>query len=229
MVLLPNDEAVLIRKIADKRSAVRRKEREWRPFSTDEPLEHWQTFATELSSMSIDFEKNCESLRHKQRLKWKAEELAAFRATQDLRVQVYKSLIQFRRDELAEKLEDMQGRPATPGDFRKQMAKHEGAFKYARQVALRQSREGLQRTGPPQERPSTAPASAPRSRRYAPPPPDEIIKGRLPADDWFNPSRSGPINVSAVPPPVGMRRGVRPDVVRHIVQPPASLHRMAWV
>ena len=224
MVLLAaSEEEQLVRSIADQRAKVARKTRDWRPYSQTKPLEQWQAFAGELSSMSIDFERDAEALRRKQRLRWRSEEQSTLRESLDLHVLVSKSLIAFRAEERQERIDDLRG--AVP--LETALARNEGSFEYGRRVARRQQRAGEERWP---ARPSTAPSSRDRARqqqqRQQP-----IVRGRPPADDssvWFS-GRGGSIALSGVAPPLGKSRGVRPGVVRQVLQPGPSMTRIAWM
>lgn len=102
MVLLSSDQQALVDAIDAQRRQVAHMEREWTPHTAEgraQGLEHWQSYAADLSSSRLGLETDEEFLRRGQRRQWRKDEQETLQEARELRIAVLRSMISFREEE----------------------------------------------------------------------------------------------------------------------------------
>ena len=99
MVLL---EEQLVDAIEAQRRQVQQMENDWTPHTAAgraQTLEHWQSYAADLSSSRRGLQTDEEFLRRGQRRQWRKDEQEVLAEARQLRIAVLRSMISFRDEE----------------------------------------------------------------------------------------------------------------------------------
>ena len=163
----PDRQAALIQSIYIGRAQIHSQLNKWP--RRDSPLEQHRQAAASLSASRTSLMSDEEELRRSQREGWKREKEQSLRELKEARVDVTRSLINFRAGERAERVGDM------PPPLRPNLGKQYAKDEMSKRVERRRSRATSEQRWP--ARPATAPAPP----RIGPPEPEIIHpRGRIP-------------------------------------------------